>query len=155
MENTPAVSVKAIFSQFTGGKKEMDGKTFMKFNKDCKLLVKNKVTSTDIDIIFAKVKTKGKRKIDVAQFKAACELVVAKKKITLPELLAKASTAGGPKFKGTKADYVKFHDDKNTYTGVYAKGGPTNVDTKGGQISDISQLCDRTSANVRGVKHKM
>ena len=153
MENTtPTVSIKAVFSQFTGGKKEMDGKTFMKFNKDCKLLVKNKVTSTDIDIIFAKVKTKGKRKIDVAQFKTACELVAAKKKITLPELLNKAASAGGPKFKGTKADYVKFHDDKGTYTGVYAKGGPTNVDTKGGKISDISQLCDRTKANVRGVK---
>jgi len=35
---------------------------------------------------------------------------------------------GGPKFSGTKADNVKFHDDKSLYTGVYAQGGPTNVD---------------------------
>ena len=35
---------------------------------------------------------------------------------------------GGPTFSGTKADNVKFHDDKNLYTGVYAQGGPTNID---------------------------
>ena len=29
--------------------------------------------------------------------------------------------SGGPKTQATKADYVKFHDDKSTYTGVYAK----------------------------------
>ena len=27
----------------------------------------------------------------------------------------------GPKTQATKAEYVKFHDDKSTYTGVYAK----------------------------------
>ena len=31
------------------------------------------------------------------------------------------SNSGGPKTQATKADYVKFHDDKTTYTGVYAK----------------------------------
>jgi len=36
---------------------------------------------------------------------------------------------GGPSFAGTKADNVKFHDDKSLYTGVYAQGGPTNVDS--------------------------
>ena len=30
---------------------------------------------------------------------------------------------GGPSFAGTKADHVKLHDDKSTYTGVYTKGG--------------------------------
>ena len=34
---------------------------------------------------------------------------------------------------------MKFHDDKSTYTGVYAKGGPTNVDVGGsGKIGDLS-----------------
>ncbi len=46
-----------------------------------------------------------------------------------PEAMrTKLASKGKPKFKGTKADYVKFHDDKNTYTGVYKAGGPTNVD---------------------------
>jgi hypothetical protein len=58
---------------------------------------------------------------------------------------------GGPVFTGTKADAVKYHDDKSLYTGVYTNGGPTTVGGTGG-ISDISQLCDRTAANVRGNK---
>ena len=58
---------------------------------------------------------------------------------------------GGPVFKGTKAEAVKYHDDKSLYTGVYANGGPTTVGGTGG-ISDISQLCDRTGADVRGTK---
>lgn len=34
----------------------MDGKTFAKVSKDCHLLDK-KLTTTDVDLIFAKVKT--------------------------------------------------------------------------------------------------
>lgn len=38
---------------------------------------------------------------------------------------------GGPQIgTATKTDDVRLHDDKSTYTGVYAKGGPTNVDNK-------------------------
>lgn len=57
---------------------------------------------------------------------------------------------GGPVFKGTKADYNKFHDDKSTFTGVHQHGGPSTVDKD--KISDIKQICDRTGADVRGVK---
>ncbi len=38
---------------------------------------------------------------------------------------------------------------QSTYTGVYANGGPTNVDGSG----DLSELCDRTPADARGVKN--
>lgn len=48
----------------------------------------------------------------------------------------------------TKANYNKFHDDKNTYTGVYKNGGPTNVDKQ--NVKDISQTCNRGQADVRG-----
>ena len=33
---------------------------------------------------------------------------------------------------------------------VYAKGGPTNVDGN----ADLKELCDRSSADVRGVTDK-
>jgi len=45
----------------------MDGKIFAKMAKDCKILDKN-LTTTDIDIIFAKVKDKAARKINFSQF---------------------------------------------------------------------------------------
>jgi len=54
----------------------------------------------------------------------------------------------GPILTGTKAEAVKYHDDKSLYTGVHANGGPSTVDID--KVVDISQLCDRTDADVRG-----
>jgi len=105
----------------------MDGKTFAKFSKDCKILDK-KLTATDIDLIFAKIKDKSARKINFTQFNKGVEECATKKGITFEALEAKILEAGGPAFSGTKADNVKYHDDKSLYTGVYANGGPTNVD---------------------------
>ena len=127
----------------------MDGKIFAKMAKDCKILDKN-LTTTDIDIIFAKVKDKAARKINFSQFQAGIEACAAKKKTTFEALSETIMSTGGPVFTGTKAEAVKYHDDKSLYTGVYANGGPTNVDKD--NISDISQTCDRSDADVRGIK---
>lgn len=43
-------------------------------------------------------------------------------------MLKKIESLDGPHFHGTKAQQVKLHDDKSTYTGVYAKGGPKTND---------------------------
>lgn len=51
-----------------------------------------------------------------------------KKGITGDDIKSAILNIGGPQFKGTQADAVKFHDDKSLYTGVHANGGPTNVD---------------------------
>ena len=45
----------------------MDGKTFAKCAKDCKIINK-KCTNTDIDLIFAKSKERTARKITCQQF---------------------------------------------------------------------------------------
>ncbi|KAL4432502.1 hypothetical protein ABPG74_013356 [Tetrahymena malaccensis] len=145
-------SLEGVFKKFTANKADMDGKTFAKFAKDCGLLDK-KLTATDIDLIFAKVKTSSAvRTITFAQFEKGLDQMATKKGVSLDQLKEKVTSAGGPTFTGTKADAVKFHDDKSLYTGVYANGGPSTVDIGNGKISDISQLCDRTGADVRGVK---
>ena len=56
-----------MFDQFSGGAKEIDGKTFAKMAKDCKVINK-KCTNTDIDLIFAKSKERTARKITYNQF---------------------------------------------------------------------------------------
>ena len=144
-------NIQAIFKSFAGGTSELDGRQFAKLSKDTGILDK-KLTATDIDLIFAKVKDKTARKINYSQFENALEQCATKKGITKADLIKKIEEAGGPKFQGTKADYVKFHDDKALYTGVYANGGPSTVDAGNGVISDISQICDRTGADVRGIK---
>ena len=97
----------------------MEGKTLVKVAKDCSLLDKL-VTTTDIDLIFAKVKTKGAKKITYQQFCSALDLISIKKGIPLQTLEAKILSVGGPVFTGTKTEKVKWHDDKSSYTGVYA-----------------------------------
>lgn len=140
-------TIKEIFASFAKGK-EMDGKSFNKFAKDTKCIDK-KCSATDIDLIFAKVKNgPAARKIVYAEFTAALELVAAKKGIAMGALEEKILGAGGPVFAGTKAEANKFHDDKSLYTGVHANGGPSTAD---GNISDLSQLADRSGAGVRGI----
>lgn len=142
--------LQEVFQNFATGS-EMDGKTFAKVAKDTKILDKG-LTATDIDLIFAKVKDKAARKINYTQFAKGVEEMATKKKITFDALSAKLMEKGGPVFAGTKAEAVKYHDDKSMYTGVHGKGGPSTIDTD--KISDISQTCDRSGADVRGVKHK-
>ena len=143
--------IQSIFKSFAGNSHEMDGRQFAKLSKDCAILDK-KLTATDIDLIFAKVKDKTARRITFAQFENALSQCATKKGISKSDLVKKIESVGGPKFSGTKADAVRFHDDKSLYTGVYAHGGPSTVDAGNGRISDISQLCDRTGADVRGRK---
>ncbi|KAG7486202.1 tubulin polymerization-promoting protein family member 3-like [Solea senegalensis] len=56
-------------SKATG--KEMNGKNFSKLCKDCNIINGKGVTSTDIDIIFSKVKAKSARVITFEQFNQA------------------------------------------------------------------------------------
>lgn len=127
----------------------MDGKTFAKVAKDSKIL--NKVlTTTDVDLAFAKVKDKAARKINFSQFETGIEICASKRSETFEQLVGQMIGNGGPVYQGTKAEAVKYHDDKSLYTGVYAHGGPSSVGGGTGGVSDISQLCDRSAADVRG-----
>mgnify|MGYP000965301212 CR=1 FL=1 len=58
--------LQAVFKSYAAGP-TMEGKQFAKLIKDSKILDK-KVTSTDIDLIFAKIKDKAARKISFTEF---------------------------------------------------------------------------------------
>jgi hypothetical protein len=142
-------TLEDVFKSYNNGKPEMANKDFAKLNKDAKLTDK-RYTTTDVDLTFTKAKDKTAKVISFDQFKEALRLIAQKKGTDYDTVASLVVASGGPTFSGTKADYVKFHDDKSLYTGVYAKGGPTNVDRD--KIKDISQTCDRTASDVRGVK---
>ena len=107
-----------------------------------------------VKLIFAKVKTKAEKRIVENQMLEGLRLCAQKKKMDLDALLQSIKT-DGPQFKGTKTEKVALHDDRSKYTGVYARGGPTNVDVKVGVVTDLSQLTNRKEANVRGVNKDM
>lgn len=130
---------------------DLDGRSWVKLLKDAGLL-HGGFTSTDGDLIFAKIKDKGHLKINFTQFCAGLDLVATKKKTDRAAIDAKVEAAK-PAASGTKAEANKFHDDKSLYTGVYANGGPQAVDkSKAGAGGVMANLCDRTAADVRGVK---
>ncbi len=130
----------------------MNGRTFVKVFKDSKL-IDNKLSTTSIDIIFAKIKTKGKLKINFKQFKNGLVEAAKVKKCDYELLSHKIALSKGPKFKGTKAMYTKLHDDKSQYTGVYAKGGPSKLMKN--KVQDLKYLANRGKANVRGVNDEI
>jgi hypothetical protein len=60
-----SVDLTQVFKDYCGKESTMEGKSFAKLAKDCGLLDK-KLTATDVDLIFAKVKDKAERRINYA-----------------------------------------------------------------------------------------
>ena len=139
-----------VFQAYCGKETTMDGKSFAKLAKDLKLLDTKNLTATDVDLIFAKIKDKAARRINFTEFQNGLSLFAQKKGISQSKIQQIVTESQGPILTGTKAEAVKYHDDKSLYTGVHANGGPSVIDTD--KVSDISQLCDRTESDVRGQK---
>ncbi len=66
----------------------MDGKGFAKIAKDTKLLDK-KLTTTDVDLAFSKIKERTARRITFEQFLAGLELFAQKKAVGVEAVYAK------------------------------------------------------------------
>ncbi|MEY6403338.1 tubulin polymerization-promoting family protein, partial [Salmonella enterica subsp. enterica serovar Corvallis] len=64
-------------SKSTG--KELNGKTWAKLCKDCKIIDGKNVTSTDVDIVFSKVKQRTARVITYEEFQRALEELAPKR----------------------------------------------------------------------------
>ena len=145
------MSLQEVFEAFasygTTPCKEMDNSHFAKMCKECGFLDKS-FTMTDVDLLFNKVKAKGERKLTFAQFQFGIIPGIALKKKVPEAVIAEKVMSSAPKTNATKADAVKFHDDKSLYTGVHGKGGPTTVDRN---PADLSAVTDRRVGNdVRG-----
>lgn len=143
-----------VFTQFCSfgagqsGSDEMDSAKFLKLSKDTGLVGKD-LSSTDLDLIFSKVKGSGSKRISYPTFKTALGLVAEKKGVDVDTVVQRVINARGPSVTNTtSADAVRFHDDPNTYTGTHSVGGPTTTDHR---IS-LSSLADRSDADARGVQ---
>jgi len=88
---------------------------------DCKVVDK-KFTRQDIDTVFASVKRKGERTVDLQQFQTACYRVAKKKGCDMQKVYDLVS-AGDPILNATQADAVRFHDDESQYTGMHVRDG--------------------------------
>ncbi|XP_053341203.1 tubulin polymerization-promoting protein family member 2 [Clarias gariepinus] len=108
--------------------KDMTGKNFSKLCKDCKVIDGKSVTSTDVDIVFSKVKAKSARVITLEQFtQALAELAPKRFKGKSQEeaqqlvygLIAGKEPANVGITKAAKAGAVDRLTDSSKYTGSH------------------------------------
>ena len=131
MDITLGDQLKAVYDAYshqagsTSSQPGMDGKSFAKMAKDCGLIDKH-LAAPDVDLAFTKAKmNKLDRKIGFEEFLVALEYLSQKKGKSTEELAYFiVGVCKGPVMKATKTDNVRLHDDRSTYTGVYAQGGP-------------------------------
>ena len=122
-------------------------------------IINKSCTKTDVDLVFTRARPKAGRKLNYSQFQMALLYLGEKrfartwkesgKEAAQLKVMQLVAASPGPKVIATVPDFVKFHDDKSTYTGVYAKGGPTNNDAR----ITLSNLLDRSPSDARGRKY--
>ncbi|CAK9034240.1 unnamed protein product [Durusdinium trenchii] len=136
---TELADILPIFSSYASNANEVDGRSFTKLCKDCGLFDRN-FSSTDADLIFARVVPKGQRRISITEFEKALGLIAERRSCSQEDVMQKVADSAGPSLEGTKADAVRLHDDKQTYTGVHARGGPDSVPKGYGHVPGTSSL---------------
>eukprot|EP00930_Biecheleria_cincta_P020951 TRINITY_DN15626_c0_g1_i1.p1 TRINITY_DN15626_c0_g1~~TRINITY_DN15626_c0_g1_i1.p1 ORF type:complete len:317 (+),score=61.72 TRINITY_DN15626_c0_g1_i1:308-1258(+) len=110
--------VQQVFARYCGtGATDMDGRGFIKLCRDCGLLA-NSSEARDADLAFVKAAAKGRR-LGFAEFERALTLMAERRGSEESSIFAVVGDAGQPTLNGTRAEPVRLHDDKGTYTGVH------------------------------------
>jgi len=117
-EELPWEATNEAFNNFCKGDIYLDSREFTQMCEDCSLY-NERFKRADADITFNKVKNRGERTIDFEQFKDACIAIATKRGGSVADV-QRAVEAGKIQMKGvTEAEFVRFHDDKSTFTGVH------------------------------------
>jgi len=148
-----AVRLVDVFTAFAGGAPEMGGSAFVKCMRDSGLLDGKHLKVVDADLIFARCKPKGCRKIGFREFQDCLALVADKSEVSDQDVLGCVCSAAGPTYE-TSSSFCslafessgigpeRFFYDRSTYTGTHKNGGPK---TYGDIVTDTS-LVNRDSA---------
>ena len=132
----------------------LSSSSLLKLMKDCHL-IDRALTITDLDLIFTRcLPQKYHKRLDMEHFHEALYDIAVQRQMPLEDLLAIVAKARPSNNGGTIPDsYVKFHDDRTTWTGVATRGGPTIHDKHQHAHFGLSSIWDRDpNHDVRGVK---
>lgn len=129
-------TVESTFKSYCGSSKDLDGKSCAKLCKDCGLY-DSKFSATHVDLTFAKVVVKGKRRLELPQFEKFLDEVAAKKGVSGEDVRRKVAASGGPVLHGTQAEAVRFADPSN-FTGTHVHGGPEAGALGGGTSTQLA-----------------
>ena len=150
--NNKEHALQNLFFSYSGSTHEVNERTFIKIFQEAHILDSD-LGKDDLKLFFNKVKGQGQMKIGYDKFRTTVGLAAAKKKISLSIFESILSKSHGPKCRGTTPEHVRFHDDKNTHTGVYGRGGPKVIDPTNA-VTELANLVNRKEADVRGVVHE-
>ncbi|CAE7035867.1 TPPP3 [Symbiodinium natans] len=135
MASASTAALLESFQAFAGGT-EMDGRTWVKCLKDSMLLDED-FTTVDADLIFARVKSRGTRKIDYPTFRRALSEVAKKWQMSQEQVEDIICLAAGPHYENQiqapepgiddPAGPQRFYYDMTLYTGTHKYGGPSLV----------------------------
>jgi hypothetical protein len=133
--------LKSLFIDYSGANEGIDSMRFMKFSRDTDLINEN-LRSEDIDVLFAKNREPGTRKLAFDGFIRVLEDISYKNGISYNEFISKVVDKAPKNIKVVTIPIPnRFHDDLNTYTGVSRAGGPTFVDLN---HCELSKMLDRS-----------
>lgn len=122
-EGSDEGTVLDTFRSFCASKLDLDNKSFVKLFKDAGL-VDSVFTETRLDIIFQQVRPKESRNLNFQRFEVGLQSVAKEKGMDHQSLCDVVRRLSGPSYNATKAQPVRFHDDRSTYTGTHIWGGP-------------------------------
>lgn len=71
-----------------------------------------RLNRSDVDIVFAKTRTKGERVLNFEQFVEALDALGQRCNYSLADVASQVLECGGPITRGTVAEGVRFYDDK-------------------------------------------
>jgi len=132
------------------GSTEMDGRKFVKCMRDS-MLIDDDFRTVDADLVFAKCKARGARKIDYCTFLWALREVAKKRGMTQEQVEDIICLAHAPDYESNVSSYdpdvsgpQRFYYDVSSYTGTHKRGGPSLVGGAGkASPVDFQRLVNR------------
>merc|ERR1712168_512888 len=143
-----AFAVQGVSSTQNQDTENINNKNFSKLCKDCKV-IGQKCTSTDIDIVFSKVKTKGAQKINFDQFCQALKEVSPKRfpskskdeaQVSIFKLVENKTPGTTGVTKTANKNNVDRMTDASKYTGAHK----SRFDAETGKGKGIEGRVDKT-----------
>lgn len=143
------------FASFGASKSDVEGKKvnsvtsidvyrFIKLCKDSNILKARGSSTEKLNVIFSKCVPMGSKRMIFDNFLLSLPHLSVLTRKSLSDICNKIASCKGPEKCCTKPGFVKLHDDKSTFTGIYARGGP-NL----GPISvDLKAYVSRSKDNL-------
>ena len=159
MDENYTQKLHEVYGAFSDAPEGIAGSHFARLCRDLNLELAAKnhistVSATTFDIIFARAKSRGQRRLDFNQFLISLDMIGQRMNLSIEEVIRAVcsisipdteSTRGGQSRKNLTGP-AKFFYDMSTYTGTHAykrRSGRAQEDKSKSQILDLREIVNR------------